>query len=612
MRYVLVALIAGAFIVLQLLIGGTRLAFSLPAYGLLALAAVLSLFSARKAEIPTAGCLVGTLLFFAYVIIRQVTSPVEYLARNDLLLVIACLLVYLLVSFQLTASKYRAWLIAILLGMAAVHTGVAVLQFFTGREITFFNFIEPVEYGTRATGLYICPNHLAGFLEVIVLFGLAIVLWSRRPLWMKLLAGYVVLMSIGGLVLTASRGGYISLAVGLLVFAVLSLAALRKARPERFWPATTAITIMGILAVGLMAVFFLNQPSLHRRSLTVPEDFQARFSLWQAAVRQFEVNPVIGTGSGTYHYYGQKFRDPAVATYAEYAHNDYLQFLAEFGIIGTILLLIFLGAHLRAGWQSVALLAGERRHSTQQLCSDRLALTIGALSAVAAFLVHSAIDFNLHIPANALLIAFAFGVLAHPGITQDSVQTKLTPVLPIARFALPALAIWMATIGLRTWPAEWYGEMARVAFREQKFTNTIHFAEKALAWDKTNPFLWLYLGQAHAEIANTSQGVTQTNSWQAAVDAFSRGLPLFPQERWLLLGLGEALDALGRFSEAEHCFQTALHWDPASAEIRALYGIHLRTAGRRSDAEEQFKKSLALRYTWAAANGLQTLAEQKQ
>src|ERR1700730_6449384 len=78
-------LLLAAFLSIQALIGGTRLLFALPAFGLLAIIAVLSLFSFRR-EKPLADqlCLWSAALFFGYIALRAALSPAVYLARSDI------------------------------------------------------------------------------------------------------------------------------------------------------------------------------------------------------------------------------------------------------------------------------------------------------------------------------------------------------------------------------------------------------------------------------------------------------------------------------------------------------------------------------------------------
>jgi O-antigen ligase len=588
------------------------LVFSLPSYGLLAGAALLTLFSFRRKTIPASGvCLISSAVFFGYVLLRALFSPVEYLARVDWLMVLGALLVYGLVGFQFTAPKYRLVIVATVLTMVLLHVGLGVFQFLKGESFLPLTFVLPADYGFRARGFYICPSHLAGFLEIAVLLGLSLVVWGRGRLWIKLLCGYAVLIGLAGLLMTGSRGGYLSMFFGLLTFAVLSMAAVCISRRERIW-----LTFVGGAAVAAMVAigafhFISHQYPLQSRAARLLDRGDTRVQLWEAAWQQFHLDPLWGTGSGTYWYYGRKFRSPIVQNDPEYVHNDYLQLLAEFGIVGAVTFLLFLLAHLWSGWRSFRWLVQERAATLGRLRSDGLALTIGSLSAVAAYAIHSIFDFNLHIPANALLLAVVFGILANPGIELPFTSHQVSKLNPWLRLSLPALGLWMALAGLPRLPAEYYGEQARIALRDDQYSASAALAQKAIAYDRTNPYHYLHLGHAQRALADTAPDAESKASRQtAAVAAFRTGLEFFPQDKWLLLSAGSALDAMGHFTEAETYFQTAVFWEPNCAPVRAQYATHLRLAGRLKEAEEQYKKSLALFYNPTAVMGLELLAHE--
>ena len=134
--------------------------------------------------------------------------------------------------------------------------------------------------------------------------------------------------------------------------------------------------------------------------------------LWQAAWKQFQLAPLIGTGSGTYFYYGRLLREPSMQHDPEHVHSDYLELLAEYGLIGAAALLAVLALHLRAGWRDFVVLRGAALWGTGVLpvtgvfLSNAAAINIGALAALASFVANSVVDFNLHIPVNALLLAW--------------------------------------------------------------------------------------------------------------------------------------------------------------------------------------------------------------
>src|SRR6202008_2517167 len=135
----------------------------------------------------------------------------------------AALLVYFFTACIFTEAKRRIWFICFLILLAMVHVGIGALQFRDGNNFMLIPFLQRFDYGRRASGFYVCPNHLAGALEVLGIFGTSLVCWSRFPTWSKLLIGYATAVCYAGVLLTGSRGGYASTIASLFVFAVLSL-----------------------------------------------------------------------------------------------------------------------------------------------------------------------------------------------------------------------------------------------------------------------------------------------------------------------------------------------------------------------------------------------------
>src|SRR5690348_10145472 len=105
-------LLAVSFALIQTLIGGTRLLFSLPAYGILAVAAFVSLASVRRLRPPPDQlCLWSVAIFFGYVLMRAGFSPVRYLARPDIYSVCGSVLVYLLVACVVINARQRMFVL---------------------------------------------------------------------------------------------------------------------------------------------------------------------------------------------------------------------------------------------------------------------------------------------------------------------------------------------------------------------------------------------------------------------------------------------------------------------------------------------------------------------
>lgn len=612
MRYLSLTFFALALICIQVLIGGVRMVFSLPAYAFLAGGALLSFLVARKMSRPPLFCFISVLALAAWVIARALCSPVEYLARADLFMVLGALLVYLLTVMYYTGTGMRLALVAVLLVVALVHVAIGAIQFKQADNFMLLPGIMRPSYEWRASGFYICPNHLAGLLEMIAMLALGQAFWGNSRPGLRVLAAYCALMCLAGVALTGSRGGYLSVVFGLGAFAVFSLWAVQLTRRGGFWLMFAGLLVSVAVLVGGGLLFMSQSETLHARLGQIYDPTNLRLFLWKAALKQFHLNPLVGTGSGTYLYYGREFRFPMVQNDPMHAHNDYLELLAEYGVIGAVLGGVFLVVHFVSG------LAGLRRIVREQIPlgvprqSHDLALIIGALSAIAALLLHSVVDFNMHIPANALFVAFLFGVMARP-ISVPALEDA-PPAKPAGSWRWFGAAVAAVTLvaSLRLLPGEIYAEKARAALRDDRNADARAFAQQGLAWEKKNPFLYGYLGEAeHFLTFGSTNSATALALNEDALGAYAAGSKLFPQDTGLLLKQAQILDQLGRFPEAEEVFQRLLKYDPLFENVYAYYGLHWQLQNRIKAAELCFRIADHLGGTDISTKGLQNIQQLK-
>ena len=581
-------LLAAAFVTIQVLIGGTRMVFSLPCYALLGGAGVLSLFSLREAKpTPSQVCLASAAIFFAYILARAWLSPLPYIARSDLYSVLAGLVVYFFTACILTGARQRMFFLVILLALALGHTAIGALQFRDGNNFMPISWLQRSNYEARASGFYICPNHLAGLLEVLGVFGLSIVCWSRWPVWGKMLVGYATGVAYLGLVLTGSRGGYLSTVFSLAVFGILSLAILRRASGGLFWKIGGTGLVAAVI-LGVAVTFFVSKSDfLSGRAQNVFETTNIRVDLWEGALQQWRLAPFFGTGSATFLYYGRLFRTDRVQLDPVYVHNDYLHLLAEYGLVGAIGFALFLAAHLRHGTRNFARLGPKRVAVSQRVLSNALALNLGALAALSSYLVHSVLDFNLHIPGNLLLMAFVFGLLANEGVMRDREPAAAPVSQSLWRMSLPLLAVIILVQCYRLFPGEYYAERARTAVRDWQPALGILNAFRGIKYDPENPDLHQHLGAARIQLSELAQDPLAAGSFRtAAIAAYERARALAPQEEIYALELASSLDSAGRFEEAESVFYDLFLLDPRSASLRRSYNWHLEL-WRRSRSPEQ-------------------------
>jgi tetratricopeptide (TPR) repeat protein len=241
-----------------------------------------------------------------------------------------------------------------------------------------------------------------------------------------------------------------------------------------------------------------------------------------------------------------------------------------------------------------------------------LALVIGALSAIAALLLHSLLDFNMHIPANALFVAFLFGILARPVSDSALENTSAAPPAGWWRWFGALVALVTLLFSLRLLPGEIFAEKARVALRDDRNADAVALARRGLAWEKRNPFLYGYLGEAeHFLTLSAPDSATARALHEDAVTAYEHGLNIFPQDTGLLLKQAQILDLLGRFPEADEIFQRLLKYDPLFQNVYAYYGLHWQLQNRFKAAEFCFRVAKRLGETEISTRGLQKIEQLK-
>lgn len=590
-NFVYPLLLAAALVLIQLLIGGTQFAYSFPAYAIVGLAATVSLVSIRHSASKTsAACLASAFLFVGYVLVRAWYSPNAYLARADAYLALACLAVYLLTALYVTQTRHRLWVVAALLVVAVAHIVLGAIQFKTGENwyLTHFGFYFSEFLNFRGSGLMISGNHSAGYLETLALFALSLTVWSRARVSLKLLTGYLALLGYVGIVMTGSRGGYLSSAFSVLVFVALSLWIVRIVNRRRFLLVSLGAVVSLALLFSVGGVL-MNKSSVVRGRLlllaTATQD--VRCYNWLAALDQFKQSPVVGTGSGTHLYYGRLFRRPQIQTDPEHAHGDYIETLAEYGIVGSVLAVAFLLIHWGVGLQTAGSIARHRLcNAFGAARSDTLALTLASLAAVAALMSHSVVDFNMHIPGNALLFAFIFGMLGSPGIDRGE-EVPLLSGQTLLRVALAVVGVGLL-FGVAThFKSERWANQSRLALNAAHFAESTELAQKSIEADPHNPFTYFYQGEAARVCANRMPNFALGEPYyEEAIAAYRKGLQYFPQDENLWVRLGQAFDGLTRFEEAEEAYQQAIALDPNLGVLYAFYGAHFRLKGEEESAKK--------------------------
>jgi O-antigen ligase len=320
-------------------------------------------------------------------------------------------------------------------------------------------------------GPFVSKNHFAGYVEMAALLtaGLALGLadGARRSAtalgWVGsanagrvvLAGGASVAMALAVLI-SLSRGGAASLGAGAVVLVALRRFARRSQAPSRRGWAVGAL----VLAIALGSLAVLPEDARARLATLAgmgrDNSGQFRLGVWSDSLRLWSRSPLVGHGLGAYADALPPFKTGLGYVTVEHAESDVLEILAEGGLASLLLAIA-----------ALAVLAGRVTRGLRAQ-TDRLkrGLGLGASAGAAALLFHSAFDFNLRIPSNALLFAFlcalalaaatpepaalAGGVRRHLGIAPVAVALVLAVLTPAApTSALPEEALAFAAKGGR-------------------------------------------------------------------------------------------------------------------------------------------------------------------
>ncbi|MFT5609524.1 MAG: putative inorganic carbon (HCO3(-)) transporter [Arenicella sp.] len=322
-------------------------------------------------------------------------------------------------------SKKRLFLtVSVIISVSIVEAVYGVAASLMGESFTLW---RPTD-GPSAGGTFVNKNHFAAHLSFAVGLSIGLCLYFLRLLEFSTSRGKfrgllirmtklvltpigftfgVLLILMSGMFLSQSRGALIALLISVLVILALGVILHGRKSPEgRILPY--------ILLITLFASFWLGLGNMFSSFVSILAKDTSRWAHWQQTWTMFTEHWFVGVGNGAYQYVFTQFKAGDYTHYLiDYAHNDHLQLLSEQGLMGALLwyaglcLLFFrfLSAYFK-------------KHSSRRY----QCLLVGLLIALAAFFLHGFVDFNFHIPANALWFyaILGLGLVVSDRISSDN------------------------------------------------------------------------------------------------------------------------------------------------------------------------------------------------
>lgn len=354
--------------------------------------------------------------------VQSLSKDVEATRRATTIIffLLACVLLTTQVLVEREwVSRVAGFLVIYGLGMAVF----ALLQYLSWDSR--FYWLRHTAQGS-AFGPFVNRNHYAGYIEMLIPLPAALLFSRDIRSEMRLFYCFAVIVMSISLVMAASRGGMVSLAAGLSFVVIIAIQGRRVEKPHHreggrensasrmssrkpnwLLYVPLALAFIVVLLGGLL--WLGPEPVLNRISDTVQsmsqENIQSRYLsrewIWRDSLSIFRAHPILGAGLGSFETVYPQYGHSDGTTVVPQAHNDYLQILADAGIFGGVALLTFLALFFQALFKSL------------RIKDSRLkSVALGVGGGVIAMLVHSFFDFNLQIPANALLFLFLVTVVS--------------------------------------------------------------------------------------------------------------------------------------------------------------------------------------------------------
>ena len=400
--------------------------------------------------------------------------------------------------------------------------------------------------------------------HIVITLPLAAGLWfaSRRKIARTFLSVFI-LAALAALFFTGTRAAYIGLAAAAAVFIFAAIPTKR----------TRVIAVSALVLAA--TVFFLSTEKLWNRQ-------QAHGLIWRDTVTMWLQNPWTGTGPGTFHIYFPKYASdelkriwPTGQFIVNDAHNEFLQYLSETGVVGLGIFIWVLTAFFVGTWR-LSRVSGYRR---------RMALT-GAAAACVGLLTQNifSVDMRFIVSAASLFLTMGFAASYRDEWVERRITTTAARGMGLALVASAGFLVFSKVL-------EPYRAQQKVASAPDFFDEKVlepaktiadlqelakKFPDKASIYEKLG---WVY---------------AKEKNWSSAIVSFKRSSELDPSLAGPLNNLGNIYFLSGDRTRAIHYWEQSLTIDPGQIDSRLNLATAYYYQGQLKEASDQVKEVLKI------------------
>ena len=486
-----------------------------------------------------------------------------YATRGELLKTIIYASVFLIIVNNIkTREQVERILWVIVIGGFLICI-FAIIQKFTWNGKIYW--CKKIIHGAPF-GPYVNRDHFAGYINLVIPLSFGLML-SRIDISKRIFVGFITTVMISTLVLSLSRGGVLSF-LGSMIFLSIMFFFFKESEKKRL------LYILGILLTVFLFVFWLDWAPVIKRLSTIADSesgiLSSRLLVWQASLGIVRKFPLFGTGLGTYFCTFPGYRPYEINSFFRHAHNDYLQLITETGVVGFVIVLSFFVLFFR---QAIKSLFSAKQEIKNDLIYSVVGLIIAGLTSIITMLLHSFIDFNLHITANALLFIIILGLVsAMSNLGKDTISSSVF-VIPLRHFHLFLVCFFVIVLStLFILPIRNIYLADRYFNKALNSNNKINNLEKATSIDSKNAFYHHRLGLLYEKkaIRETKSLRDRLVLLRQAQSEIAQAIRLAPSigrywasYAWLVGGLGE-------YNKATYFFNQAIKLDPYNPVINKL------------------------------------------
>lgn len=447
----------------------------------------------------------------------------------------------------------------------------------------------------RTTSIMGNPNSLATVLILIIGLsgGRAIGLQSR--FW-RILLILDLLLALGLLFLTYSRGGWLGGAAALMMLALGWLWTRDLLRPAhlrdtvRNLPRPLKIGLMaGLLAAfagaGVLGVLTFQSFSQQGRTA------ELRTYLWDVAVQMFRDQPLTGRGLFTYGKAQETIVSIPPLTPHSHAHNLPLQVFGELGLIGGAVMLFTIVLIVNYGWRSARAL-NSTEHTTSVIgSSSSHGVFIAGLSVMVGYGVHLLFDTTVMMPVIAIT-----GLIAILIVTAPLQPVPLKPAFNRAFTGFYALgAVVLLAVGFRSNAV--YGDYMDIVTLGVQTDDYASAADQLARITESEPNLMVYhwkrgilYGLSAADADNAADAERQARS---ALAAFEQTVKLEPQNALLWANIAGLYRQLGEADAALQAYRQASDLAPRSWQLALAWAQYAEASGDITQARLAYARVIS-------------------